>query len=1281
MAIKIKFDLAGNPEPPTIVLANRNGNKLGQLYVDAESINLKDKLNDASEFSFTLNKYIDGKLNHLWDKVVDFKLVYCKEWDMWFEITVELDEATETVKTVLCTQLGQAELSQLMLYNIEINTENDIARDDYKITILWDADDPEASLLHRLLKDKAPHYSVIHVDSTIARIQRTFDFDNTSIYDAFQEIGEEIGCLFDFPSNSDGDGNIQRTIAVYDLQQNCLNNDCRHRGDFTDVCPECGSTNIRYGYGKDTLIFVTSDELASDGIELSTDTDSVKNCFKLEAGDDLMTATIRNCNPNGTDYIWRFSDSMKEDMSDELVEKIESYDARYKEYQKDKIIELDNSLLAEYNVLVDKYSVYDKELQKIVSPIKGYSSLMNAYYNTIDLELYLKSSLMPSVEISGTDAEEQASLLTSNALSPVAVSNIDYVSLATANSTVLAMAKIIVKPTYKVQINESELSEGTKVWKGNFVITNYSDEEDTAISNTVSVQLSGDVETFVEQKLEKLLNKENTEDFSISGLFKKEHNSFCDELKKYALNPLLSFLNACQACIDILIEQDIGSDTSSDLYKNLYKPYYDKMVAIESEIAIREKEINIISGVYDTDGNLITYGLQNNIEDCRNEIHDFLNFEGYLGNELWLEFCSYRREDKYSNDNYISDGLNNAEIFERALEFYEVAENEIYKASELQHSISTTLNNLLAIPKFKFLVESFEVGNWIRIYVDNNIYKLRLLEYEIDYGDFNNIPVEFSDVTKVKNGTTDVQDILSQASSMATSYDSIQRQASKGNDAKSTINQWIEEGLNTANVRIQSNDDEDIQITKNGLLCRTFDDVTGTYSPEQLKLTHNIMAYTDDNWQTVRQAIGKHDYKYYNKTEKKFVNETGYGVTATFLSAGYISGSQIIGGEVYSENYSRDNGTGSYINLLDGTFNFGGGKITFNGTELIVNPDNGLGVSEERVTEIAGGLISTAEIRADQITSGKINADQIDAESIKVGDLTNDIGYLTESGVTTIVNGVVTTDYVNALGVTAGKISADNIVGGTISADRVIIDGYDISNFTNDMGYQTSSGVSRIITNTVDADYINAFSIEADTLKGGTVYIKNSSGTTTAYLYPGATTASGLDITSRGTLYLKSSGSYITMQSNVTLNCDNFIIDNCNCVRPNKIAANLGHATAGAWEDVYLYGNVNDLSDKNYKNSIEDLSDKYLTLFDLITPKRYKFNNGTSNRFHTGFIAQNIEKNIYDSGLDTNQFAGFVKAVDEETGKETCYLRYDEFVALAFAKIKQLEKRVIQLEK
>ena len=1058
MAINIKFDLAGNPEPPTIILSNRNGNKLGQLKTNEDSIELIDKFNDASEISFTVNKYIDDKPTPLWDKLVDFKLIYCKEWDLWFEIKVELDEETETVKTVFGTQLGQAELSQIMLYNIEINTEEDIERDDYKIAILYDENDKDASILNRIL-EKAPHYSIKHVDQTIRKIQRSFSFDGTSIYDAFQEIAEEIGCLFVFHSNSDENGKIQRAISVYDLWYTCM--DCGYRSENERIfvedsnvylidesnnslideldnhllyrmavqCPKCSGKKIKNGYGNDTLIFVTSDELASGGIKLTTDTDSVKNCFKLEAGDDLMTATVRNCNPNGTDYIWRFSDSLKEDMSKELVDRLDSYNEIYKQYYNNYAMDLDAKLLNGYNSLVNKYSVYNENLQTISSSVTGYSNLMNAYYNTIDLALYLKSGLMPNVKMSETNAKEQADLLTEDSLTPIAVSDIKIASLATISSTVLSVAKIIVKSTYKIQVNSSELLDigNKRYWKGNFTITNYSDEEDTAISDIVFVEVNDDFETFIKQKIDKALGKENVDDLSITGLFDREYDEFCAELKKYALNPLISFRDACQACIDILIEQGVNGGASwsdneegydSNLYEKLYIPYYNKLKAIESEIKIREDEINIISGTYDSEGNLVINGLQTNIENCRIQIQNALNFEKYLGEDLWLEFCAYRREDKFTNSNYISDGLNNAELFEKALEFFKVAENEIYKSSELQHSISTTLNNLLYIPKFKNLVKSFNVGNWIRVKVDEKIFKLRLLEYGIGFGSFNDVSVEFSDVTKIKNGVTDVQSVFAQASSMASSYGFVQRQASQGAKGGSVLNSWVENGLNATNTKIVDSYDENLLFGKNAFWCRQYDPTTGTYSDEQIKIVNSTIAITDDGWETTKTAIGKFYYVDPHTGELK----SAYGINGETIVGKLLIGEQLDisnnnGGLEFGQNglivkndvntvsidpnkesiFNISNNSGNIFSLNENGELVIVGNITASSLTLldgtIIDSGNITGLSDVAITGSYNDLVDKPTL-SDVAKSGDYN--DLSNIPIKLSDFINDASFITK---------------------------------------------------------------------------------------------------------------------------------------------------------------------------------------------------------------------------------------------------------------------------------------------
>ena len=148
-------------------------------------------------------------------------------------------------------------------------------------------------------------------------------------------------------------------------------------------------------------------------------------------------------------------------------------------------------------------------------------------------------------------------------------------------------------------------------------------------------------------------------------------------------------------------------------------PYYEKLEAIDAAISNREDNIETINTTQDI------------ILSNKSQIQEALDFEKYLGEDLFKTFCSYRREDTFSNSNYISDGLSDSELFQNALEFIENAEKEIYKSAELQHSISTTLKNLLVMPKFKVLVDMFEVGNWLRIRVDDTVYTIIRIRYRL----------------------------------------------------------------------------------------------------------------------------------------------------------------------------------------------------------------------------------------------------------------------------------------------------------------------------------------------------------------------------------------------------------------------------------------------------------------------------------------------------------------------------------------------------------------------
>lgn len=120
------------------------------------------------------------------------------------------------------------------------------------------------------------------------------------------------------------------------------------------------------------------------------------------------------------------------------------------------------------------------------------------------------------------------------------------------------------------------------------------------------------------------------------------------------------------------------------------------------------------------------------------------------------------------------------------------------------------------------------------------------------------------------------------------------------------------------------------------------------------------------------------------------------------------------------------------------------------------------------------------------------------------------------------------------------------------------------------------------------------------------------------------------------------------------------------------------------------------LSDERLKKDFSPL-DKWDTFFDKLDPCAFKMKAGNSGRYHLGFKAQQVENALINSGLTTDDFAGFVKtpyvkdeespeisAVYEEAGinpgDDEYGLIYTEFTALNTYEIQKLKKRIEALE-
>lgn len=120
--------------------------------------------------------------------------------------------------------------------------------------------------------------------------------------------------------------------------------------------------------------------------------------------------------------------------------------------------------------------------------------------------------------------------------------------------------------------------------------------------------------------------------------------------------------------------------------------------------------------------------------------------------------------------------------------------------------------------------------------------------------------------------------------------------------------------------------------------------------------------------------------------------------------------------------------------------------------------------------------------------------------------------------------------------------------------------------------------------------------------------------------------------------------------------------------------ASNGCTLSGTW--YYKSGEINS-SWRGAKNSIEELDDRYSILFDELKPVRFKYNDGQSQRYHTGFILDELKTAMDSAKIDTSEFAAYCVA-DSTTGEGG--IRYGELISLNIHQIQKLKPRMSSAE-
>ncbi len=707
-----------------------------------------------------------------------------------------------------------------------------------------------------------------------------------------------------------------------------------------------------------------------------------------------------------------------------------------------------------------------------------------------------------------------------------------------------------------------------------------------------------------------------------------------------------------------------------------------------------------------------SYGKSNpnsNLSEMRERMREDFDLKTYFKNDsLYNELLSFMREDVYQNENYTSDGLTNSQLITQAKELVAKANQELSKACMSQYTVTSPVCAIVAQTAFEYQgvmvnddYSGFVLNNYVRVRIDEDVYKMRIASIDLNFPITDKIDVTFTNVSRYHNGVmSDVASILESASNMATSYNYVATQAEKGQQANSTFETIKNEGLNAGLMAVKGGRNQDVVIDNHGILIRKKIEEIDDYSPYQMKIINRNIVLTDNNWEKARMAIGLGKYN----------EELVYGVWADVIYGDLLAGNQL---KIYG---GGDGTTDNATVIIDGKgITLDGGAITWTNP---INSDNAIdsnavvGLNDFK-TAVQGSL-GVTNITSDSVISPKIEGGYLYIKDIRkenntgisveinpsgtkfdennskyvfnvsknkaviMGVMNDGGGYfsgkikassgnigsweITEAGLTT-ESGAAIHQYTR----TVNDDPAMRIINGKAIFGRYNSD-Y-IENFYQDNGYADISYegvyVGAVKSN---ATYLFAANTNESTVSlGGTVKIYNG---LRLYEHDGSTNYCWLSSSFMGNL---ASDAYLTARSSMSVQYKLQVGYNDGLIyRDHTFIVNGSSYVTGP---SYTNDGTAVTSDRNKKNSISTPSTNYIKLFDALDFRQFKYNDGTSDRFHLGVIAQELEEAMEKVGISSQDFGGLV--VDEQGNY---FVRYDEINMLTALKVKELEERIDELE-
>lgn len=524
------------------------------------------------------------------------------------------------------------------------------------------------------------------------------------------------------------------------------------------------------------------------------------------------------------------------------------------------------------------------------------------------------------------------------------------------------------------------------------------------------------------------------------------------------------------------------------------------------------------------------------LTDDLEEISDLVSFENNFTPSQLLELNSFMFENTYKNENIIeTDSMTPVQVQEAAQNLYNQAAGVLSRVSQPRYEFSTESINYTVLSEFSVFTSQTNLGSLATIELENgNFIETVLLEISYQFDDPTSFSMVFSNRLRLDGAGFTYSDLMGQVvkTGSSVSFDS-SKWSNWENYYKNSVTTFITSSLNAAVNNVVSNDNQDIAIDQHGLRARQWNADTEEYDPKQIWMVNNMMAFSDDGFQTARLALGE--------------IESPDGGTAYGLVADVIVGRLLAGNSLTISNDNNNfilDSTGATLNNAKFNIQTTNTQITIDPTGnrpfRILRNEGGTWVDKFWVNNAGNvnfaGTLSGANGTFSgtlSATTGNIGTLVIDSNGLKTADGNNFLkgnGNLKWGGLS-IIGGTATFTgdiYANKI---VGQIVNTQIAPAAISDDKI------------------STGVS--------AGKITTGSMAGDRIYGGTIGFPGvQMGTTSAgYSYINATGGislnagnAGLDVANNGNFNLRGTGSaQINVGGSFSVNVGNLYVDGFLC--------------------------------------------------------------------------------------------------------------------------------------